>query len=71
VPGLPGVPSLPLPPLPTPSVPPLVPLGPKPAPSPCVGVVCLGLGGQGPSQGFGSAAADYSWLSLMQTGGAA
>jgi phospholipid/cholesterol/gamma-HCH transport system substrate-binding protein len=70
VPGLPGVPPLPLPslpPLPIPSLPPLLPLGPKPAPSSCIGAVCLG---QGP-QGSGSGSTDYSWLSLMQTGGAA
>ena len=73
VPGLPTVPPLPLPPLPTPSVPPLVPLGQSPKPSPCVGAICLGQGSQGPSQasGSGSGSTDYSWLSLMQTGGAA
>jgi phospholipid/cholesterol/gamma-HCH transport system substrate-binding protein len=70
---LPTVPPLPLPPLPTPSVPPLVPLGQSPKPSPCVGAICLGQGSQGPSQasGSGSGSTDYSWLSLMQTGGAA
>ena len=77
VPGLPTVPPVPLPPLPTPSVPPLVPLGPRPTPSPCIGVVCLGLGNQRPPQGFGagfgfgSGATGYSWLSLIHTGGAA
>ena len=80
LPGLPKVPPLPLPPLPplpTPTVPPLSPLAPKPTSSPCVGLLCLGLGGQGPPQAFGSGfgsgfgPADYSWLSLMQTGGAA
>jgi phospholipid/cholesterol/gamma-HCH transport system substrate-binding protein len=78
VPGLPKVPPLPLPPLPplpTPTVPPLNPLAPKPTSSPCVGLLCLGLGGQGPPQAFGFGSgfgpADYSWLSLMQTGGAA
>ena len=73
VPGLPTVPPLPLPPLPTPSVPPLVPLGP--IPTPCIGVVCLGLGNQRSLQefgsGFGSGFTDYSWLSLIHTGGAA
>jgi phospholipid/cholesterol/gamma-HCH transport system substrate-binding protein len=77
VPGLPKVPPLPLPvplpPLPTPSVPPLRPLGPKPSPTPCIGVLCLGLAGAGSPQAFGSGygSPDYSWLSLMQTGGAA
>jgi phospholipid/cholesterol/gamma-HCH transport system substrate-binding protein len=57
VPGLklPGAPPLPetplvLPPLPkvpSPSVPPVPPIGPKPAPSACVGTLCLGHGAQG------------------------
>jgi phospholipid/cholesterol/gamma-HCH transport system substrate-binding protein len=61
-PGLPSVPPLPLPPLGTPSVPPVRPLGSHSTPSPCVAAVCLG-------QGSGSS--DNSWLSLLQTGGAA
>jgi phospholipid/cholesterol/gamma-HCH transport system substrate-binding protein len=80
--GLPGVPTLTpllLPPVvpavPSPSVP---PIGPKPAPPSCVGTLCLGLGGQGPeASGFGSGSGsgygstNYSWLSLIQTGGSA
>jgi phospholipid/cholesterol/gamma-HCH transport system substrate-binding protein len=91
IPGLklPSLPLLPpsplvLPPLPaspSPSAPPVPPIGPKPAPSTCVGALCLGLGVQEPAQGSGSWAwsgagsgygsPDYSWLSLMRTGGTA
>ena len=75
VPVLPPVPPLPvpLPPLPTPTVPPLHPVAPKPPVTPCVGILCLGQSGQGAPQAFGSGygSPDYSWLSLMQTGGAA
>jgi len=75
VPVLPPVPPLPvpLPPLPTPTVPPLHPVAPTPLPSPCIGVLCLGQAGQGSPQAFGSGygSPDYSWLSIMQTGGAA
>jgi phospholipid/cholesterol/gamma-HCH transport system substrate-binding protein len=75
VPVLPPVPPLPvpLPPLPTPTIPPLHPVAPKPPVTPCVGILCLGQSGQGSPQAFGSGygSPDYSWLSLMQTGGAA
>jgi phospholipid/cholesterol/gamma-HCH transport system substrate-binding protein len=76
--GLPDVPTLTpllLPPVvpavPSPSVP---PIGPKPAPPSCVGTLCLGLGGPGlEASGFGSGygSTNYSWLSLIQTGGSA
>ena len=86
-PGLPPVPTipplplppLPLPPLPTPTIPPLRPSSPTtPA---CVGPLCLGQGSAGSPVAFGfyhepnnaaaSVGTDGSWLSLMQTGGAA
>jgi phospholipid/cholesterol/gamma-HCH transport system substrate-binding protein len=75
VPVLPPVPPLPvpLPPLPTPTVPPLHAVVPKPSVTPCVGILCLGQSGQGAPQAFGSGyeSPDYTWLSLIQTGGAA
>lgn len=79
-PGLPSLPPLPLPPLPLPPVPlppvplPTVPPGPGPIPTtpPCIGPLCLGQGGQGSSQAFGSSdGSESSWLTLMRTGGAA
>jgi len=81
LPGLPGlptvprlpIPKLPIPPLPPspplPSTPPGVPVAPKPTKSPCVGLLCLGQAGQPSPEALGSA--DYSWLRLMRTGGAA
>ncbi|HYO19361.1 MAG TPA: MCE family protein [Dermatophilaceae bacterium] len=79
-PSLPKLPKLPLPPLPTPAVPPVLPTGPKPAPSTCTGLLCLGLGGQPSWQASGSTDQSGggnspdsagSWMSLMRTGGAA
>jgi phospholipid/cholesterol/gamma-HCH transport system substrate-binding protein len=80
--GLRGVPlpsPLLLPPVPVAPSPSLPPIGPKPVPPSCVGTLCLGLGGQGPLEaaGFGSwpgsgvGSTDYSWLSLIRTGGTA
>jgi len=81
LPTLPSLPSLPLPPLPAPAVPPVLPIGPKPTPSTCAGVLCLGLGGQPSWQASGSTdqsgSGGYSpdsagsWMSLLRTGGAA
>jgi phospholipid/cholesterol/gamma-HCH transport system substrate-binding protein len=80
-PALPRVPALPAPPLPVPPlpvpapprvVPPDPPAGPGPSIPPCIGVTCLGMGGQGASQASWytdpSAGAEGSWLSLMRTG---
>jgi phospholipid/cholesterol/gamma-HCH transport system substrate-binding protein len=81
VPSLPKLPTLPLPPLPKPVVPPVLPIGPKPAPSTCAGLLCLGMGGQPSWQASGSTdqtggGGGYSpdsagsWMSLLRTGGA-
>jgi phospholipid/cholesterol/gamma-HCH transport system substrate-binding protein len=65
LPGLPPLPQTPLvlPPLPKvpgPSIPPVLPIVPKPAPSTCIGGLCLGLGAQGPAQASRSWAGSWA-----------
>jgi len=58
----------PLPRLPSPSVPPVRPIAPKPAPSACIGTLCLGLGVQGPAQASGSWAGSWApWYAAGST----
>jgi phospholipid/cholesterol/gamma-HCH transport system substrate-binding protein len=79
LPAIPKLPKLPVPPLPVPAaprvVPPAPPAGGGPSLPPCIGVTCLGMGGQGASQASWYtdpfAGADGSWLSLMRTGAVA